>query len=96
MFGTVRNLSVCFPKGVIYIVADEKGEKFGYWTKRSLWKSEDYGKTWKKIVDKKLIACVGCHPENPEIIYMLTFAYDVKKEKVNLFKSLDGGKNGDQ
>ncbi|MCM8818534.1 MAG: hypothetical protein NC915_03535 [Candidatus Omnitrophica bacterium] len=92
LFGIVRNISICFMKGVIYIVADEKDEKFGYWTKRSLWRSNDYGKTWKRIIEKELIASVGCHPENPEIVYITKFAYDVKKEKVNVFKSSDSGK----
>ncbi|MCM8773108.1 MAG: hypothetical protein NC922_08720 [Candidatus Omnitrophica bacterium] len=92
IFGVVRNISIYYSKGIIYVVADEKDEKFSYWTNRSLWRSDDYGKTWKKIVEKKLIACVGCHPENPNKIYMVIFANDIRKEKVNVLKSLDGGK----
>jgi len=90
IFG-VKSLSLCQATGVLYTLAyNQPGG--GYFVARTLWRSDDHGETWKKL-DNRLAACVAVHPQDPDQVFFVTFAGDVRKEKANVWASLDGGKN---
>jgi len=89
---------------IVYVAA--LGHLWGSSVERGLFKTEDGGKTWNKIlyVDEN----TGCSdfdmdPENPEILYagMWTFrrtAWDFYSGGIGsgLYKSMDGGKTWDE
>ena len=89
--GAVRSLSICGRDGSLYVVAHPPG-KAGYWAPRALWRSRDRGETWHKL-DDRLGACVAAHPQDPERVYYVTVAQDVRKDKVNVYRSTDAGKS---
>jgi photosystem II stability/assembly factor-like uncharacterized protein len=64
----------------------------GYFASHALWRSDDHGETWTKV-DERLAACAGVHPRDPERVYLAAWAGDVSREKVNVYRSVDGGKN---
>ena len=89
--GEVRSLSVCHRTGTLYAITHPPASA-GYWAPRSLWRSDDHGETWQKL-DDQLGACVAAHPQNPERVYYVTVAQDVRKDQVNVHRSTDGGKS---
>jgi len=89
----VKSLSVCRATGTLYVLANEPGQGHrSYWATRSLWRSDDHGETWQKVDDRRG-ACVAVHPQDPDRVYFCTYAQDVRKDKVNVYRSTDGGKN---
>ena len=93
------------PKNSNIVYAAAVGHLWGYSGDRGLFKTEDGGKSWKKVLgglpnDKK----TGCteivfHPKNPDIMYA-GFYHRLRQpasfvsggEQGGLFKSVDGGK----
>ncbi|HVA71605.1 MAG TPA: exo-alpha-sialidase [Candidatus Limnocylindrales bacterium] len=66
-----------------------------------IWKSTDYGITWKNISDGKLpgsspsIGALAVAPSDPKIIYAGTGESDIRTDMIpgdGIFKSTDGGK----
>jgi photosystem II stability/assembly factor-like uncharacterized protein len=90
--GQVRSLSVCGATGTLYVLENRPGFPFeGYLVERKVWRSDDGGDTWSNIGAPRFIASLAVHPENPDWVFLLTFADDVSKTLVNLFRSRDGG-----
>ena len=87
--GAVRSLSICHATGALCAIAHQPG-KAGYWASRNLWRSDDGGETWR-MLDDRLGACVALHPQDPKRVYYMTFAQDVRRDKVNVYRSTDGG-----
>jgi len=94
------------PENSNIVYAAAVGHLWGYTGDRGLFKTEDGGKTWIKVLgglpnDKK----TGCteivfHPKNPDIMYA-GFYHRLRQpasfisggEQGGLYKSIDGGKN---
>lgn len=89
---------------IVYVAAT--GHEWTENKERGLFKTEDGGKNWKKIlyVDKKTgVFDLVMHPTNPDILYCTTWerkrlkwndprTYDTHKNN-GIWKSTDGGKN---
>ena len=87
----VKSMSICRATGTLYVLANRIGQNPGsYWALRTVWRTDDHGKTWHKIDDRRA-ACVGVHPRDADRVYIATYAQDVHKEEVNVFRSTDGG-----
>ena len=66
-----------------------------------VWKSTDYGVTWRNITDGKLpsasdsIGAIAVAPSNPKILYVGTGESDIRSDVITgdgMFKSTDAGK----
>ncbi|MBN1672815.1 MAG: hypothetical protein JXR37_17355 [Kiritimatiellae bacterium] len=91
--GGVKTISICKATGTLYVVGDKSGDTpGGWWNRRVLWRSDDHGDSWRKLDDRRLIAYAAAHPLDANRVYMATGANDVTKEKVNVWRSRDGGK----
>ena len=88
-FAGVRSLSLCGAAGRLYAIAFRDGA--GFWAPCSLWRSDDRGANWTEL-DGRLGAAVAVSPQDPDRVYYMTFAADVTREKVNVYRSLNGGK----
>ncbi|HEY5913644.1 MAG TPA: hypothetical protein VJA21_23905 [Verrucomicrobiae bacterium] len=89
--GSVRSLSLCERTGTLYVLGDSQPAG-GYFAHHTLWRSDDHGETWARL-DERLAACVGVHPRDPDRVYLAAWAADVSREKVNVYRSADGGKS---
>jgi hypothetical protein len=87
----VRSLSLCDATGTLYVLANSE-PGVGYFARQALFRSSDHGQTWTKL-DESLAACAAGHPRDPDRIYLVAWAGDVKREKVNICRSVDGGKS---
>jgi photosystem II stability/assembly factor-like uncharacterized protein/chorismate mutase len=66
-----------------------------------VWKSTDYGVTWRNLTDGKWpsasdsVGAIAVAPSNPKILYVGTGETDIRNDMITgdgIFKSVDGGK----
>ncbi len=81
---------------VIYVGEGEETIRGNVSPGRGLWKSDDGGKTWKKIgfEESRHIVRIRTHPQNPDIVLVAVLGnvFRANSER-GLFKSTDGGKS---
>jgi photosystem II stability/assembly factor-like uncharacterized protein len=92
--GAVQSASICSATGTIYALANRDNAGWGgFWAERDLLRSDDHGKTWLEVTVKAPHgACVAVHPKDPNRVYFLGFADDVRTQEVNVWRSTDGGR----
>ncbi len=92
----VKSLALCAATGTLYALDTVRpgdaytGQRLG----NTLWRSDDRGETWKKILER-MSSCAAVHPQDPECVYLLSTSLDVTKDEVNLHRSTDGGATWD-
>jgi len=89
--GAVRSLSLCEATGTLYVLGDSKPAG-GVFASRTLWRSDDHGLTWMKL-DQRPAACAGADPRDPRRVYLVSYAGDVTRGKVNVYRSADRGRS---
>ena len=92
--GSIQSLAICNANGTLYAIAMNPAVPAGFWTERSLWRSDDHGGTWRKL-DSRLSSAAAVNPRDPNRVYLMVFAEDVTRQKTNVYRSLDGGKTWD-
>ncbi|MBN1676133.1 MAG: sigma-70 family RNA polymerase sigma factor [Kiritimatiellae bacterium] len=89
----VQSISICKAGGALYALGDRIGQApGGFWSQRTLWRSDDHGETWRQVDDRPYLQCAAVHPRDPDRVYAVSGAMDVTKEAVNVWRSRDGGK----
>ena len=89
--GGIKSISLCGATGTLYVIAAQPGKPMSYWTPRALWRSDDHGGHWRQL-DARLGAAVAASPRDPQRLYYLAFAQNVKTDETNVYQSSDGGK----
>lgn len=73
------------------LAQDQPGGR-GYGITRTLWHSDDRGKTWEeRSFPGANASLVAVHPDDPRRVYVSTFTQNIAKGSVNLHRSTDGG-----
>ena len=85
---------------VVYVAA--LGHVYSPNAERGVFKTEDGGKTWKKVLlasDNTGVIDLSIHPNNPEILFAATYQkyrypwhFEAGGKESGLFKTIDGGK----
>ncbi len=80
-------------------VEDQENVYYAGYTGSGLWKTEDYGETWKNISDgffeSPSIGAIEVYQEKPQIIYVGTGTDGLRSNLIEgkgMYKSIDGGK----
>jgi photosystem II stability/assembly factor-like uncharacterized protein len=93
LVGAVRSLSVCDATGAVYALARVSGQAGRPDADElHLFRSGDHGETWREIrVPAQHGACAAVSPRDPDRVYFVSRALDVRTDEVNVWRSTDGG-----